>query len=266
MTASPDVLVIGSGIGGATIAAGLAGSGARVTILERGEQLPESPAARDAKAIFIDQRYRPKETWRDGQGAEFNPGNYYYVGGNSKFYGAVMLRYRERDFDALEHADGVSPAWPISYAELEPWYGRAERLFQVRGAAGEDPTEPRHSTDYPHGPVPDEPAIARVRERLSRARRAAVLAAACDRHRPLAASRRHAVGCLSRHPYRQARRRDGAPGQGAAQSRRLPGHRRLVERLLAAAGRQAHRGRGILAARRARECCGPAPSSWPRAR
>ncbi len=165
--ATSDIVIVGSGIGGATIAAGLAGSGARITILERGEQLPDTPAARDAKAIFIDQRYRPKETWRDGQGAEFNPGNYYYVGGNSKFYGAVMLRYRERDFDALEHADGVSPAWPISYAELEPWYGRAERLFQVRGVAGEDPTEPRRSTGYPHRAVPDEPAIAQVRDRLT---------------------------------------------------------------------------------------------------
>ena len=167
MPAAPDIIVIGSGIGGATLAAGLAGSGARITILERGEQLPDSPAARDAKAIFVDQHYRPDETWRDGQGAAFNPGNYYYVGGNSKFYGAVMLRYRERDFAELAHADGVSPAWPFPYATLEPWYGRAERLFQVRGAAGQDPTEPSHSAPYPHPPVPDEPAIAAVRERLA---------------------------------------------------------------------------------------------------
>jgi choline dehydrogenase-like flavoprotein len=166
MPASPDILVIGSGIGGATIAAGLAGSGARITILERGEQLPDSPAARDAKAIFVGQHYRPRETWRDGQGAAFNPGNYYFVGGNSKFYGAVMLRYRERDFEELAHADGVSPAWPLPYSALEPWYGSAEQLFQVRGAADEDPTEPLHSRPYPHAPVPDEPAIARVRERL----------------------------------------------------------------------------------------------------
>ena len=142
MPAAPDIVMIGSGIGGATLAAGLAGSGARITILERGEQVPDSPAARDAKAIFVDRHYRPDETWRDGQGAAFNPGNYYYVGGNSKFYGAVMLRYRERDFAELAHADGVSPAWPFAYATLEPWYGRAERLFQVRGAAGQDPTEP----------------------------------------------------------------------------------------------------------------------------
>ena len=160
-----DIVIVGSGIGGATLAAGLASSGARVTILERGEQLPDSPAARDARAIFVGQHYRPKELWRDGQGAEFNPGNYYYVGGNSKFYGAVMLRYRERDFAPIEHEGGATPGWPIAYAELEPWYGRAERLFQVRGAAGQDPTEPRRSEPYPHAPVPDEPAIAAVRER-----------------------------------------------------------------------------------------------------
>jgi choline dehydrogenase-like flavoprotein len=168
MLAATDVLIVGSGIGGATLAAGLTGSGAKVTILERGEQLPDGPSARDARAIFVDQHYRPKEIWRDGRGASFNPGNYYYVGGNSKFYGAVMLRYREQDFAALEHEGGVSPAWPIPYATLEPWYDLAERLFQVRGAAGQDPTEPVRSQSYPFAPVPDEPAIAAVRERLAR--------------------------------------------------------------------------------------------------
>jgi choline dehydrogenase-like flavoprotein len=106
--------------------------------------------------------------WRDAAGLAFNPGNYYYVGGNSKFYGAVMLRYRERDFEDLAHADGISPAWPIRYRDLEPWYCAAERMFQVRGALGQDPTEPAHSAAYPHPPVPDEPAIAAARERLSK--------------------------------------------------------------------------------------------------
>lgn len=166
---SPDVLIVGSGMGGATLAAGLAGSGARVTILERGAQLPNAPAARDTRAIFMDGHYRPRETWLDGEGREFNPGNYYYLGGNSKFYGAVMLRYREKDFEPLEHAEGATPGWPISYAEMEPWYGAAERLFQVRGATGDDPTEPPRSTPYPHRPVPDEEPISRARERLVKA-------------------------------------------------------------------------------------------------
>ena len=95
-----DVLIVGSGIGGATLAAGLANSGAAVTILERGEQLPDCAAARDTRAIFAGGVWRPKETWRDARGARFNPGNYYFVGGNSKFYGAVLIRYRERDFAA----------------------------------------------------------------------------------------------------------------------------------------------------------------------
>ena len=163
---SADILIIGSGIGGACMAAGLSTSGASVVILERGEQLPSSQHARSARSIFIDEHYRPKEMWRDAAGLEFNPGNYYYVGGNSKFYGAVMLRYRERDFEDLEHADGISPAWPIMYQDLEPWYCAAERLFQVRGSLGQDPTEPEHSASYPHPPVPDEPAIAAARERL----------------------------------------------------------------------------------------------------
>ena len=104
-----DVAIIGSGIGGSTIAYGLAGSGARIAILERGFHLGAHPAARDARAIFQRGVFRPVETWLDPHGHRFNPGNYYYVGGNSNFYGAVLIRYRERDFAALEHWDGVSP-------------------------------------------------------------------------------------------------------------------------------------------------------------
>jgi choline dehydrogenase-like flavoprotein len=162
-----DVAIIGSGIGGSTIAYGLAGSGARIAVLERGSHLGAHPEARDARAIFQRGVFRPVETWLDPHGRRFNPGNYYYVGGNSKFYGAVLIRYRERDFAALEHWDGVSPAWPFGYEVLEPWYCRAEQLFEVRGVAGQDPTEPPHSTPYTSTPVPDEPAIAAHRARLA---------------------------------------------------------------------------------------------------
>src|SRR5690606_837638 len=96
----------------------------------------------------------------------FSPGNYYYVGGNSKFYGAVLTRFRREDFGAIAHAGGVSPAWPFPYEELEPWYGRAETLYAVRGALGGDPTEPPHSQAYPYPPVPHEPAVLRVGEKL----------------------------------------------------------------------------------------------------
>jgi choline dehydrogenase-like flavoprotein len=163
---SPDIIIIGSGIGGATIAAGLAGCGASVLILERGAHLPATPHARDSRAIFTDGHYRPQEMWREAGGGPFNPGNYYYVGGNSKFYGAVLLRYRRQDFAELEHFGGISPAWPFPYEELEPWYSKAEQLFRVRGALGDDPTEPFHSAPYPFAPVADEPAIARARTEL----------------------------------------------------------------------------------------------------
>ena len=163
-----DVLVIGSGMGGATFAAGVAPSGAKILILERGERLADSDAIRDARAIFRQGRFRPNESWLDGAGRPFNPGNYYYVGGNTKLYGAVLIRYRAQDFDPIVHRGGTTPGWPFPYEELEPWYTAAERVYRVRGALGFDRTEPRHSKPYPFGPVPDEPAIAKTRERLKR--------------------------------------------------------------------------------------------------
>ena len=163
-----DVVIVGSGMGGATLAAGLAQTGARIVILERGQVLPDGPDARDARAIFQRGVYRPQETWIDGAGAPFNPGNYYFVGGATKLYGAVLIRFRSQDFAAVDHAEGATPGWPFGYSELEPWYGRAEALYQVRGAIGDDPTEPAHSSPYPHPPIPDEPAIAQVRDRLTR--------------------------------------------------------------------------------------------------
>lgn len=166
MDGSPDIVIIGSGIGGATVAAGLAPSGARITILEAGEHLPDRPENRDPRAIFQRGVFRPQENWYDAAGAPFNPGNYYNVGGNSKFYGAVLTRYRREDFSAMEHLGGLSPAWPFTYEELEPWYSRAEQLYQVRGAIDEDPTEPPHSRPYPFPPIPDEAPIAAVRARL----------------------------------------------------------------------------------------------------
>ncbi|MBV8663613.1 MAG: GMC family oxidoreductase, partial [Hyphomicrobiales bacterium] len=163
-----DIVIIGSGMGGATCAAGLASSGAEILVLERGERLRDSPDARDARTIFQRGVYRPQESWIDAAGTPFNPGNYYYVGGNTKLYGAVLIRYRAEDFRPIQHAEGVTPGWPFDYDEFEPWYARAEALYRVRGALGQDPTEPRHSTPYPFAPVPDEPAIAAARARMAR--------------------------------------------------------------------------------------------------
>lgn len=163
MSASPDIVIIGSGIGGATVAAGLAATGAEILILEVGGHIEDRPENRDQRAIFQRGYFRPAETWYGADGNGFNPGNYYNVGGNSKFYGAVLTRYRREDFAEMRHLEGTSPAWPFPYEELEPWYGLAEELYQVRGALGEDPTEPEHSTPYGRGPVADEPAMAKVR-------------------------------------------------------------------------------------------------------
>ncbi|WP_337270693.1 GMC family oxidoreductase [Oryzifoliimicrobium ureilyticus] len=166
MKSSPDIVIIGSGIGGSTIAAGLASSGAEILILEAGDAIPDLPVNRDQRAIFQRGHFRPKETWYEASGEGFNPGNYYNVGGNSKFYGAVLIRYRKEDFEVIEHREGISPAWPFPYEVLEPWYSKAERLYQVRGRLGEDPTEPHHSSGYDYPAVPDEPAVATVRARL----------------------------------------------------------------------------------------------------
>jgi len=164
----PDVIIIGSGMGGATLAAALAPTGRRILILERGERLKPSAKDRDARAIFGGGVFRPNEMWLDGAGTAFNPGNYYTVGGNSKFYGAALIRYRAQDFGVVRHPGGSTPGWPLGYDDLEPDYQRAEELYAVRGMLCEDPTEPPHSGDYPYGPVPDEPDIANLRGRLKR--------------------------------------------------------------------------------------------------
>ena len=155
----PDILIIGSGMGGSALAFALKGTGLRVHVLERGGYLPREPQNASAQEVFFNKRYRSVDLWTDERGRGFNPGIHYYVGGNTKVYGATMMRLRARDFEDLEHEDGVSPAWPVSYAELEPFYGRAEAMMRVRGEAGTDPTEPPRSTSFPHRAIPHDPPI-----------------------------------------------------------------------------------------------------------
>jgi choline dehydrogenase-like flavoprotein len=162
-----DVIVIGSGPGGAAFAQRIAPSGKSILLIERGDYLPRSPANWDAQNVFVDAAYQTKELWHDGRGGTFQPGLHYYVGGNSKVYGAALLRLRERDFGEITHEDGVSPAWPVGYDQFEPYYAAAEALFHVHGQAGEDPHEPRRSTPYPYPPVSHEPRIAALSSNLS---------------------------------------------------------------------------------------------------
>jgi choline dehydrogenase-like flavoprotein len=155
-----DVIVIGSGPGGASLAQRLAPTGKKILILERGDYLPRERENWDAKTVFLDGKYQAKEDWYDSAGRLFHPGLHYAVGGNSKVYGAALLRLRARDFEELQHEDGISPAWPVPYAEFEPYYGEAETLFHVHGKQGEDPTEPWRSAPFPYPPVSHEPRIA----------------------------------------------------------------------------------------------------------
>jgi choline dehydrogenase-like flavoprotein len=161
-----DVVIVGSGMGGATTAYALAQRGVDVLVLERGERLPRELQNWSPQAVFVERRYKPAERWLDGHGHEFAPGVHYVVGGNTKVYGASLPRFRERDFAAIEHLDGISPAWPFSYEDLEPYYAAAERLYRVHGTTGEDPTEPWRSAPFPYPALEHEPYIADLAERL----------------------------------------------------------------------------------------------------
>ncbi len=163
-----DVVVIGSGPGGGSVVHRLAPTGKRILLLERGDYLPRSPANWDSQTVFVDGIYQASETWYGADGSSFHPGLHYYVGGNSKVYGAALFRMRQRDFDDIVHKDGVSPAWPVKYDAFEPYYAEAERLFHVHGQRGEDPTEPASSGPFPHPPVSHEPRIAALAESLAK--------------------------------------------------------------------------------------------------
>lgn len=162
-----DVVIIGSGAGGGTMAHALRGTSARVLVLERGDFVQQEEENWSPKAVWKDRRYRAKELWVDADGREFPPYTHYCVGGNTKFWGSVLYRLRREDFQAVEHVDGISPAWPIDYDTLAPYYQRAEALYHVRGKDGEDPSEPPREP-FPYAAVPHEDRIARIVDQLKR--------------------------------------------------------------------------------------------------
>jgi choline dehydrogenase-like flavoprotein len=164
-----DVIIVGSGAGGGTLARQLAPSGKSILILERGDWLKREAANWDAEAVFVQNRYVSPDTWYDRSGRPFQPQVHYFVGGATKMFGAALYRLRKEDFGELRHHDGISPAWPISYDELEPYYARAEQMYHVHGLRGRDPTEPPASGPYPCPPVSNEPRIQQLFDNLTAA-------------------------------------------------------------------------------------------------
>ena len=164
-----DVIILGSGMGGSTFAHALSGSELKVLIVERGDYLPREEANWSVQAVFGDKRYHNAESWIDGaNGQPFKPGVFYYVGGNTKFYGAMLPRFRVEDFGEIRHAEGQSRAWPVSYDEFEPWYCRAEHLYRVHGVQGTDPYDPPRSQPYPYPGLTHDPALSRLEASLRR--------------------------------------------------------------------------------------------------
>ena len=160
-----DIIIIGSGAGGATMARALSETSARILILERGDFIPQEDENWSPEAVWKHLRYRTTERWLDANGEAFQPYTHYCVGGNTKFWGSVLYRLRREDFAEMAHAAGVSPAWPIDYDTLAPYYERAEQLSEVHGQAGVDPTEPARGP-FPHAPIPHAPAMAAIVARL----------------------------------------------------------------------------------------------------
>jgi choline dehydrogenase-like flavoprotein len=163
-----DVIIIGTGAGGGTLAYALAPLGKRILLLDRGDYVPREKANWDPRAVNVEGKYQTKEVWRDEDGKPLHPHTNYYVGGNTKFYGAALFRLRKQDFGEIQHHGGVSPAWPITYDDLEPYYLKAENLYHVHGERGVDPTDPFASSPYPHPPVSHEPRMQQLSDDFAR--------------------------------------------------------------------------------------------------
>jgi choline dehydrogenase-like flavoprotein len=154
---SYDAIVVGSGLGGATAAYGLVQEGLRTLLVEKGEFLSHPYDSEGPTGLYMG----------DVHGRRDKP--FEYVGGQTKFYGAAMFRMRESDFCKIEHENGSSPGWPISYFDLETYYERAEILYRVHGSADGDPTEPPRANPFPYPAIDHVLPVAQVVKRLRRA-------------------------------------------------------------------------------------------------
>ena len=163
-----DVIVIGSGAAGGTIAGQLAASGKRILLLERGGVMPLADQNVADVDLFRKDRYHPGEQWFGTDGDPFSPQTIYALGGNSKIWGGVLERMREREFGGLPLQEGTAPNWELSYEDFAPYYDRAEALYRVHGEAGVDPTEPGRTGPYGHRPRSFEPWVAELRAALER--------------------------------------------------------------------------------------------------
>src|SRR5881392_3023666 len=164
-----DVIIIGSGAGGGTLGYRLAPSGLRILILERGDYIKREIENWDSREVITKARYKTHEKWIDRDGQQFHPGQHYYVGGQTKFYGSILFRLRESDFGKVRHHGGISPAWPLSYDDFAPYYDEAERLYHVHGQVGEDATDPPRSGPYPYPAVSHEPRIQKLADDMTNA-------------------------------------------------------------------------------------------------
>lgn len=164
-----DVIIIGSGAGGGTLAHHLVmNSDKKVLLIERGDYVPREKGLWDSRTVFVERKYDANETWYDKDKKPFRPGTHYFVGGNTKMYGSALMRMREKDFNEVEHEGGISPAWPIGYQDLAPYYMKAEELYHVHGKRGDDPLEPSENTPYKYPEVSHEPRIQELSDDLKK--------------------------------------------------------------------------------------------------
>jgi len=163
-----DVIIIGSGAGGGTLTHKLASAGKKILVLEQGDFLEKESSQLVDVEVFKKEDFHGSEQWYESEGEPFHPQTSYSVGGNTKIYSGVLQRMREKDFDKVQHQDGISPEWEVKYQDFEPYYTEAEKLYQVHGKTGDDLTEPFRSDDFPYTVVDSEPQVEDICTRISK--------------------------------------------------------------------------------------------------